>query len=101
MTTFRELVQLVKDDKLDKDKLELYRDNIVTVVAQMQMELGDLQKEEALFMGTKPDTNSVADWKIRWKSSEKGLRMIEVKNHLTTGKILLKGLQNRVYSKIF
>ena len=101
MTTFRDLVKLVRDDKLEKDKLELYRDGIVKCVADMQMELGDLQKTEALFMGAKSDGQSVADRKIQFKVTDEGLRMIEVKNHLATGKVLLKGLMNRIYSKIF
>lgn len=101
MTTFRELITLVKDENLPKEKLEQYRDKIIEVVAEMQMELAELQKSEALFMGAKKDGQSVADRKIEWKVTPDGLRLIDIKNFLSTGKILIKGLQNRVYSKIF
>ncbi len=98
--TFRELVIAIKDENLKKEQLEQYHDKISQVTADMQIDLADLMKEEALFMGAKKDGQSVADRKIEWKVTEKGQKLIERKNYLTTAKILLKSLMNRIYSKI-
>ncbi len=51
-------------------------------------------------MGAKNDDQSVADRKIEWKVTEEGQRMIDLKNWLTTGKILSKSLLNRYFAKI-
>lgn len=101
MTTFRELVELIKDEKLPKEMLEEYRDKIAQVAGDMQLQLADYLKKEALFMGAKKDGQSIADRKVEWKVTPDGQRLIELKNYLTTAKILLKSLQNRVYSKIY
>lgn len=97
----KELINAVKDENLTKEQLEQYRDKIAELTVDMQMVLADLQKEEALFMGAKKDGQSIADRKVEWKATERGQRLIELKNYSTSSKILLKSLQNRVYGKIF
>ncbi len=50
--TFRELVIAVKDENLPVEMLEQYRDKIVQVVADMQMELYS-SKERSTIHGSK------------------------------------------------
>lgn len=44
----RELIEAVKEEKLSKDQLENYRDNLSNLYAEMQFELAELEKQKAL-----------------------------------------------------
>ena len=48
--TLNELITAVKEENLSKDALERYRDQLSGLYAQMQMEMADLEKCEALYM---------------------------------------------------
>ena len=48
--TLNELIIAVKEKNLTKEQIEAYRDDMSNVYAQMQMEMADLEKKEALFM---------------------------------------------------
>jgi hypothetical protein len=96
--TLHELIVAVKEKNLQKDQLEEYRDSLSNVTAEMHLEMADLQKEEALYMGSKKDGQSVADRKVEWKATKSGQRLIELKNYASSAKILLRSLQNRLYN---
>ena len=91
-----ELIQAVKEKNLSKDQLEDYRNDMSGIYAQMQMEMADLEKQEALFM-EKTDT-TVARAKVLWKSTESGQRLILLKRYCLATKELLNSLKSRLYS---
>ena len=98
MVKLRELIEAVKEQKLDRQQLEAYQDEMSNIFAQMQFEMADLEKREALFMNQKADTQSVAEVKIQWKATKEGQRLIELKRFATATSKMLSSLKNRIYT---
>jgi len=92
-----ELIIAVKEQNLSKDQLENYRNDMSGIYAQMQMEMADLEKQEALFMNKKLPEESVAQVKINWKATESGQRLILLKRYCLATKELLNSLKSRLY----
>jgi hypothetical protein len=93
-----DLILAVKEQNLSKDQLENYRDQMSQVYAQMQIEMADLEKSEALFMDKFSTDISVAQRKIAWKATEHGQRLILLKRYCLATKELLNSLKSRLYS---
>lgn len=98
MITLNELIMAVKEKNLSKDQLEGYRSDMSEIYAQMQMEMADLEKDEALFMGNKEDGQSVAEIKVHWKATPAGQRLIVLKRYCLATKEMLNSLKSRLYS---
>lgn len=96
--TLPELFLAVKEKQLPKDKLEAYRDEMSQLFADMQVEMADLEKEEALFMDKKTPEDSVAQMKVFWKATPSGQRLIVLKRYCIATKELLNSLKSRLYS---
>jgi len=94
--SLKELILAVKEKNLTKDALDNYRDDLANVTSQMFMEMANLEKLEALFEPlTEQETE--ANRKRRWKATEKGQRMIELKNYIRASKEILSSLKSRLY----
>lgn len=91
-----ELIQLVQEQHLDKDKLEDYRDQLSGLFAKMQLELAELEKKEALF----PNENypSAVARKTAWKATPAGQRLIELKRYCLAVKEMLSSLKSRLFN---
>lgn len=99
--TLSELIVAVKEKNLSKDQLEAYRDQMSHLYADMQMEMAELEKMEALFMDSvrmMEEKSSVAQIKIVWKSTKEGQRLIVLKRYCLATKELLNSLKSRLYS---
>lgn len=97
--TLLELIQKVKEHNLDKSQLEDYHSQISSLYAQMMLEMANIEKEEALFMGKDfGEKLSVADRKVMWKVTDKGQRLIELKRYQLACKELLNSLKSRIYT---
>lgn len=97
----KDLIIAVKEKNLTKDQLELYRDQMSQLFAEMQLEMAEIEKEEALFLEhtqNATDRQSVAQSKINWKATEKGQRLIVLKRYCLATKELLNSLKSRLYS---
>lgn len=92
-----ELIHQVKEKNLSKDQLEAYRDQMSALFAEIQLELAEKEKEEAIFMGSKTDEQSVAERKVQWKATQSGQRLIELKRYATALKEMLSSLKNRLF----
>lgn len=97
MSTLLEVITKVKEKNLSKPDLENYRDQIATIIAQLQIECADLEKEQALFMGKKGKDETAINRKIEWKCTKDGLRLIEVKRYIAASKTLMTSLRDRLY----
>lgn len=102
-----DLIKAVKEKNLSKDQLENYRDELSGLFAQMQIEMANLEKEEAIFLEHSdtiyaPDGSekekSVAQRKIDWKATPSGQRLIELKRYALATKEMLNSLKSRLYS---
>lgn len=97
--TLQELIVSVKEKNLSKDQLENYRDELSGLFAQMQLEMAELEKEEAMFMGMlDTDKSSVASRKVAWKYTRDGQRLIVLKRYCLATKEMLNSLKSRLYS---
>lgn len=97
--TLTELIVAVKEKNLSKDQLENYRDEMSHVYADMQIEMAELEKEEALFMDEDVlPRESVALCKVKWKATQAGQRLIVLKRYCLATKELLNSLKSRLYS---
>lgn len=92
----KDLIVSVKEKNLTKEQIEAYRDQISGLYAQMQMEMAELEKEEAIFMEKQDAT--VARSKVIWKATTSGQRLIVLKRYERATKELLNSLKSRLYS---
>lgn len=94
-----DLIIAVREENLSKDQLEGYRTQMSDLFAQMQLEMADLEKQEALFMSEKDfQDESVASRKVKWKATGGGQRLIVLKRYCLATKELLNSLKSRLYS---
>lgn len=96
--TLQDLIISVKEQNLQKDQLEKYRDQLSYLFSDMQIEMSLLEKEEALFMNGKNDDDSAISRKIQWKATKSGQRLIVLKRYTLATKELLNSLKSRLYS---
>ncbi len=99
--TIQDLLTAVKQENLDKWALEKYHDEATHLFADMQMSMGDLERQEALFF-QKPEFAEDTDIAIKrkWKASVQGQRMIEVKNGLRALSKELSGLRHKLFNTL-
>ena len=93
-----ELFQAVKDETLLKDQLEDYHKMMSEMYAQMHLQMGDLEKNKAIFMLKNPELPN-AQMERQWKGSPDGLRQIELKSFIRATSAHLKSLKSRLYSQ--
>ena len=97
--TLLELIEKVKEKSLDKTQLEDYHSQISSFFAKLMLEMADIEKEEAMFMGKDfGEKISVADRKILWKITTNGQRLIVLKRYQLACKELLNSLKSRIYT---
>ena len=96
--TLTELILSVKEQHLTKDQLEGYRDQMAQLFAEMNMEMADLEKDEALFMNEREDGEAAISRKIAWKATAGGQRLIVLKRYATATKAMLSSLKDRLYN---
>lgn len=93
MTLF-ELIVAVKEKNLPKEKIEGYYDDLSSLFAQLQFEMADLEKLEALFSDDYP--TAIAR-KNAWKKTPEGQRLIVLKRYTIATKEILTSLKSRLF----
>ena len=93
----KDLILAVREQNLTKTELEGYCDQLAGLLAQMEMEMADLEKEEALFMNGKADGQSVADRKVSWKATQSGQRLIVLKRYARATNTMVNSVKRRLY----
>ena len=92
-----ELFRAIKEKALTKEHIEGYRDELVSLYAEMKIEFAELEKEEALYLLSSNETSWVGK-KVSWKGSEHGQRMITLKNYIGATSKVIDSLKSRLYS---
>lgn len=98
MVTLEQAIKSVKEGTLSKERTESYFDQMSALFAMFQLEMADLEREEALFMNGKKDEQSIADRKREWKATESGLKLIKRKREATATKEMIGSLKRRTYA---
>ena len=94
-----ELLNAVKDQKLDKEELEKYRDSLASLFAEMQIEIADLEKLEAkYFIANREDKKSDISIKREWRVTEEGQRLIVLNRYVKAVSKVIDSLKSRLYS---
>jgi hypothetical protein len=94
-----EVLKKVREENLTKEQLEDYFTQLSGLFADLQIEMAELEKEEAIFMAQARDIEiSVAQKKIMWKSQVSGQRLIMLKRYSTATNTMLRSLKNRIYA---
>lgn len=96
-----ELFQAVKEQHLTKTQLMEYQDQLSSLFAEMNLELADIEKEEAMFFYNRmaPDVSDVSI-KRAWRATEKGQRQILLNRYLKATSKILQSLKSRLYEFI-
>ena len=95
--TLEELIKSVKEERLRLQQLEDYHTQLSNLFMDMQIEMADLKKKEALFMVRKADGESVANRKVTWKATREGQRLIDLEGYSRGISKLLTSLKSRGY----
>lgn len=97
--TLLELFQTVKEKNLSKEQLEGYRDELSSMYADIQLEVADIEKEEAIFFYGKksPDVSDISI-KREWRVTHSGQRLILLSRYLKATEKILASLKSRLYS---
>lgn len=95
----KDVIKSIKEDKLTREQLEHYEDNIVILFSEMMLEMAELEKEEALFM--EKNDGTVARAKVLWKATDKGQRLIVLKRYAEATKKLINSIKSRIFRLIY
>ena len=71
-----------------------------SLFAEMQIEMADLEKLEAIFMYGKDERESVANRKISWKATPEGQRLNTLKKYSIATKEMINSLKSRTFRLI-
>lgn len=96
-----DLITAVKEQKLSKEDLENYRDQLSYLYADLQLELAELEKARAIKMeelrAAYPEASEVK-LKGNWQGRPEGQREIVLKRYCLATKEMLNSLKSRLYS---
>lgn len=93
----QQLFLAVKEENLDKWKLESYFKEMSELYSQLHLEMGDIKKKKALFMLKDPEKTGVAK-RREWEGSPEGIREIEVKAMIRATSAQRDSLKSRMYN---
>lgn len=92
-----ELAKSVREQNLDKDKLEQYYAELTSLFTEMSLETATLEKQEAIFLnecGEKTRTGA----ERQWYAKEQGQRQIELKHTIRAVEKLISSIKHRIYN---
>ena len=96
-----ELLQSVKDQTLEKEQLEEYRDSLCSMYSDLQIEVADLEKKEAIYyVSNKTPEKSAVSVKYDWKVTPEGQRLILLNRYLKGTSRVIDSLKMRIYAKL-
>lgn len=96
MSQLSQLLEAVKEKNLSKEKLGEYRDELANLAAQIQLELADLKKAEALYLLDHAKETAIAT-KTAWNATKEGQRLIELSHYYKACEKILSSCKSRLY----
>ena len=94
-----DIIKTIKEDKLDKFKLEEYSSMLDVLCAEYELELGNVEKEEALFLADCGEKTR-AGATTKWEASELGQKEILLKRQLRAISKLSSSVKTRIYQRL-
>lgn len=96
MPSISELAKAVREDNLSREKLDEYYTHLASLSALMNVEMGDLTKQEAIFLESCEGTAVMASRK--WGVTPQGQRQTELKYGIRAVDKLIGSVKRRLYS---
>ena len=99
MTKISDLITLIKEENLTKDKLEELSSMLDILCAEIELELAEVEKKEAMFLancGEKTRAGAIT----KWESSEDGQNEISLKRNLRAVSKLSSSVKTRIYQRL-
>jgi hypothetical protein len=99
MTQLNDIIKGIKEEHLGKEQLENYSSMLDVLSAEMEIELANVEKQEAMFIancGEKTRAGAIT----KWDSSELGQKEIELKRNLRAVSKLASSVKTRIYQRI-
>lgn len=93
----QDAIKAVREENLTKTQLEDYHSQMSLLLAEMQIEASEIEKDEALFLADRNVGESVISRKVSWKATPQGQRLIVLKRYISAVKTLLGSIKNRLY----
>lgn len=94
----QDIISQVKEQNLTKAQLEDYSSMLDILQAEMEIELADIEKEEAMFLAN-CEEKTRAGATTKWQVTEQGQKEIELKRHLRAVSKLSSSVKTRIYQK--
>jgi len=98
--TLANLIKSVREEKLSREDLEKYQDQMIYLFAEIQLELAEIRKAKALYFIEKR-TKTDKDTDRNWQASKGGLREIDLAHYSKALEKLLSSLKSRIYKLIY
>lgn len=95
----QELINEIKESNLTKDKLEDYSSMLDILSAELEIELADIEKAEAMYLADCGEKTR-AGATTKWEASELGQKGIFLKRQLRAVSKLASSVKTRIYQRI-
>lgn len=94
-----ELAKSVKEGNLTKDQLEAYYTELVSLFAEMEIRMGEIEKAEAIYLNIiEEPTRAGAERK--WYATEMGQEQITLKHNIRAVEKLASSVKHRIYNTL-
>lgn len=97
--TLKEALEAVKDKTLNLRQLEDFRDDLIHIHTQLQLEQAELEKREAFYFMESQEKTDIAT-KRKWRVTPEGQRLIELNRYTKAVVKEVDSLKSRIYSLI-
>ena len=96
-----DLFREIKDEHLGRQALEKYEQKLAGLYAEMQVEIGSLKKERALYF-LERQRPEVTDISIRrqWDAIPNGQRLIELEANVKAVARMYSSVRSRIYQSL-
>lgn len=99
MNIIQDIISGIKEGNLTKDQLEDYSSMLDILCAEYELQLADIEKEEAMFLAScEVKTRSGAE--TIWSSMPAGQKEIELKRNIRAVSKLASSVKTRIYQRL-
>jgi hypothetical protein len=99
MKTIQDIILGIEEGNLTKEQLEDYSSMLDILGAKLELQLGDIEKSEAMFLANCGEKTR-AGATTKWEASELGQSEISLKRQLRAISKLASSVKTRIYQRL-
>lgn len=99
MSKLLDLLLTVRDENLTKEQCESYRDQLIHFHTDLQLEIAELEKKQAMFFVDRDGFSDISI-KRKWRASDDGQRLLTLNRYTKATVKEIDSLKSRIYSKL-